>query len=137
MNYRILDHTADLALEIKGKNMADLFSNAGMALYDQITDPVTLKEKEHHDLLISGQDREDLMVNWLRELLYLWTGKQKLVKAIKIKKITATSVAARVFIDTFSLDRHEILAEIKAVTYHNISVKKHFGYWSATIVFDL
>lgn len=137
MDYQVLDHTADLALKITGRDLAGLFSNAGMALFDQITDLDRLQKKAHTDITIKGEDLEDLMVNWLRELLFLWAGRQKLVKAIEIRKISETALSARVHIDSFSLHGHAILTEIKAVTYHDIKVEQHSGSWSATVVFDI
>jgi SHS2 domain-containing protein len=42
-------------------------------------------------------------------------------------------------LNVVSLDkgRHEILREIKAVTYHQISVERKDGGWEAQIIFDI
>jgi SHS2 domain-containing protein len=77
------------------------------------------------------------MVNYLRELLYLWTGKQKLVNMIDIVHISNTSVSARVSIERYQPERHEIIHEIKAVTYHQIDVSQTTDGWQAVVVFDV
>ena len=62
------------------------------------------------------------MVNFLRELLYLWAGDEKLVKLIDIVKISDCAPSPPlVSTDSYAPERHEIFHEIKAVTYHHRS----------------
>ena len=77
------------------------------------------------------------MVNYLRELLYLWTGMENLVKKIEITLILDTTVSARVSMERYQPERHEILHEIKAVTYHQIDVSRATDGWQAMVVFDV
>ena len=136
-NYTLLDHTADLRIRISGADPVDLFKNAGLALFDLITKPDRLKPRESIEVAVTGDDPADLMVNYLRELLYLWTGSEKLVKMIDILQISETSVSARVSADHYQPHRHTILHEIKAVTYHQIEVGRTMDGWQATVVFDV
>ncbi|MCB2146870.1 MAG: archease [Deltaproteobacteria bacterium] len=136
-NYTLLDHTADLRIRVSGADPADLFKNAGLALFDLITNPDQLKSQEEMVIHVGGDDPADLMVNYLRELLYLWTGKEKLVKRIEIVRISDTAVSARLSADRYRPERHEILHEIKAVTYHQIDVSRTRDGWQATVVFDV
>jgi SHS2 domain-containing protein len=137
VHYTLLDHTADLRIRITGDDPADLFKNAGLSLFDLITRPDRLETREIIDVAVTGDDPADLMVNYLRELLYLWTGDEKLVKLIDIVDISDTAVSARVSTDHFQAGRHEILHEIKAVTYHQIEVSRRGDGWQATVVFDV
>lgn len=135
--YTLLDHTADLRIRIIGTDAADLFKNAGLALFDLVTETDHLGSCEVAAVHVTGDNPADLMVNYLRELLYLWTGKQKLVKLIDIVHISDTAVTARVSTDRYQPERHEILNEIKAVTYHQIDVSHTTKGWEATVVFDI
>nr|WP_054695981.1 archease [Desulfosarcina cetonica] len=112
--YTLLDHTADLRIRVEGRDPADLFANAGLALAELICDPASLDAKEIVVLEIEGDDAPDLMVNTLRELLYLWTGKQKLIKVVETLANSPTTVSVRVTTDDFMPGRHTILNEIKA-----------------------
>ena len=80
--YRFMDHTADFRLEIFGLDAGDLFVQAAGALTDLIVDPKPLQGRHQRTLTVSGDDWADLMVNWLRELLYLWNGEQLLVRDV-------------------------------------------------------
>ncbi len=137
MYYSIIDHTADFGLHVFGKTARDLYENAATAMFEQIVDTSALTGEAVADLTVDGSDRADLMVNWLRELLYLWTGEEKLVKTVRLIRLSAHELAATVTFDAFSPGRHEIENEIKAVTYHQIQVFPGAGGWEARIIFDV
>jgi protein archease len=137
MTYRLIDHTADFGLLISGRHEKGLFSNAGMALMDQLTELDRLRGEESHELKVAGLDLPDLMVNWLREILYFWSGRQKLVKAIEIRSLSPEFLHAQLAVDTYDPDVHVIKREIKAVTYHQIDVRQKGEDWEAKIIFDV
>lgn len=137
MKYETIDHTADFGIHVFGADAKDLFANAAFALFDLITDIDTLKGVNEHKIRITGYDWPDTMVNWLRELLYLWTCKEMLVKTANISYLTEHELTARVNFDPYDPDRHEIKNEIKAVTYHQIQVEKGLLGWESKIIFDV
>jgi len=136
-SYQILDHTADLRIRVSGDNPADLFTNAGLALFDMIVSPYASSAEAWTQLSVSGDDRADLLVNFLRELLYLWTGEEKVVTIIHVEEISETDIGARIGFRSFQPDLFEIVNEIKAVTYHQIEVKQTDAGWQAAVVFDI
>ena len=135
--YRFIDHTADFGLHIFGATRRELYENAALALFDQIVDAETVVGRASDDLTIEGTDRTDLMVNWLRELLYLWTGEEKLVKTVRVRRLSNRDLAAAITHDAFDSGRHEIKTEIKAVTYHQSQVYQTPDGWEAKIIFDV
>ncbi len=137
MNYKLIDHTADLGIEVYGSGMKELFENAGYAMFDVITDTNRLNALSETTLNVAGQDRPDLMVNWLRELLYRWTGKGQLVKIINITSLSEYALSANIKFDHFDPGRHLIKSELKAVTYHQIRVEEKNSEWKARIIFDV
>ncbi|MEI7639205.1 MAG: archease [Syntrophus sp. (in: bacteria)] len=82
MGYRILDHTADIGVEVHGATLADLFSQAAFALVDLLTDRATLTGATAKVIRIEGADMTDLWINYLREILYLFNGENFLLKDI-------------------------------------------------------
>ena len=137
MKYETIDHTADLGIRVFGADAKDLFANAAFALFDLITDIDALKGLNEYKVHITGDDWPDTMVNWLRELLYLWTCKEMLVKATDILYLTEHEVTARVNFDLFDPDLHKIKNEIKAVTYHQLQVESTTLGWESKIIFDV
>jgi len=135
--YRLIDHTADFGLHVFGSDARELFANAAWALFDVITEIDELNGADSCNITVSGDDWADLMVNWLREILYLWNGRELLVKSAEILSLTENRLSANVNFDTFVPDRHLIKTEIKAVTYHQIYVKGGPSGWEAGIIFDI
>ena len=135
-SYELMDHTADLGVHVYGRDPKDLFQNAALALVDQLVETRDLLARQEEQITIKGNDWPDLMVNWLREILYLWAGKAILVQSVQIESISENRLTAHLWVDPFSLDRHTLISEIKAVTYHQIQVFDAGDRWKAGIIFD-
>jgi SHS2 domain-containing protein len=135
--YRLTKHQSELAVRISGSSQADLFANSAFALFDVMTDPATIEIKERIPLEIEGTDRDDLMVNWMRELLYLYQGSGYLLKEFKINQVKDTMVKAEVCGEKIDPDRHEIKQEIAAVAFHKSRMEKTGNQWIAQLIFEL
>lgn len=135
--YELLDHTADFGIHVFGDNTKSLFQNAAMAMMDQLVETVGLIAREERQITIQGNDWPDLMVNWLREILYLCVGEELFAQSIQIESIAETCLTAYLWVDPFSADRHTLLSEIKAVTYHQVQVFETGNRWEANIIFDV
>ena len=137
MAYELIDHTADIGIRVNEPSIKDLFQTAAHAMYDQVTDRSKLKGMYIKEIHVKGMDRPDLLINWLRELLWCWTIDSQLVKQIKITEMYDDQIRANFFYDEFDPVQHEILKDVKAVTYHGISVDETDTGWEATIIFDV
>ena len=135
--YNLIDHTADFGIHVFGSDSKELFANAAWAMFDIITEIDQLKGLDSCNIEVSGNDWPDLMVNWLREVLYLWNGRELLVKSFHIISLSENNLSVRVNFDPFNSDRHIIKTEIKAVTYHQIQVNSSPSGWEAMIIFDI
>jgi len=127
-SYQIIDHTAD------EKN---LFIRAAQAMTDLMVQGDISKRTVSKDVSLQGEDFSDLMVRWLGEILYLFEGEHLIVNSIKMKTLTPVHVRSKLELTDFDPEKHEIIREIKAVTYHQISVEKKDGWWEARIIFDI
>jgi SHS2 domain-containing protein len=135
--YELIDHTADMGIRVWGENQKSLFVNAGQAMFDLITAKQMVEANNIEQVEVTGRDTIDLLINWLRELLFLWTGKERLVHSIHVESISGTAVNGRVMVDSFDSTRHVIRHEIKAVTYHQAEVKPVSNGWIAEVIFDV
>ncbi|MBN1664530.1 MAG: archease [Deltaproteobacteria bacterium] len=135
--YRIFDHTADLGIEVRGVSLADLFDNAVSAVADMTADRERVKAQEIRVIRAEGSDREDLWVNFLREVLYAVNGERFLIAECHIKEIDDTHVAAEVRGEPLDPLRHEIKKELKAVTYHQASIKQDAHGLRGRVILDV
>ncbi len=135
--YKTFDHTADLGLTVTGQSAEELYANAAVAVFDMITDLGRVKPRETRRIAVEGDSPEDLLINFLREILYLYNGERWLLREIRVTIIGDRGIDAEVFGEPLDLQKHEICKEIKAVTYHQASVRKLPGGWEARVIFDV
>ena len=136
-SYELIDHTADFGILVHGSRVEDLFHHAALALMDQLVEAATPCERQTRQLLVEGSDWPDLMVNWLREILFLWVGEERLVRSVQIEALTSNKLSAQVQTEVYASQYHVIKTEIKAVTYHQIQVADRGHRWEARIIFDI
>jgi SHS2 domain-containing protein len=135
--FEILDHTADIGLIVYGEDLKTLFENAGEAFFHLITDLRKVRRRVERRIEIRGEALERLMVDWLSELLYLHDVENLLFKGFRIESVGEEGLRARVKGEPFQEGVHVIKTEVKAVTYHQIEVRKENRGWRAQIIFDL
>jgi SHS2 domain-containing protein len=135
--YRLTRRQSELAVRITGGSQADLFANSAFALFDVMADVSKVEIKERMNLEVEGTDRDDLMVNWMRELLYLYQGSGYLLREFNIREVRDTLVKAEVCGEKIDPDRHEIKQEIGSVAFHKSRMEKTGNQWTAQVIFEL
>ena len=134
-NYRYLDHTADLGIEVHGPTLEALFTNIGIAIFETQLSGV-LRDKETMNIELSSESYEELFVDWCRELLYNFSVKGFIPKKYRIF-IKGFSLQAELHGDRLDLKRHLIRTEIKNVTYHDLEIGKVDDQYRARVIFDV
>ena len=135
--YELINHTADLGVEIYGRDLKELFQNAGEALFEILCDPSEVGDSVQRRLVVVGDDLEQLMVVWLGELLFLHETEGLLFKRFEVEEVGDTRLKATVHGERFKEGHHTIKAEVKAVTYHQIQVRHKGSGWISRVIFDL
>ena len=72
-SYRTILRSSDLAVRVSGKTQAEVLTNSAFALFDLMTDLNKVEVQESLPLEVEGVD-DELMANWMRELLYFFQG---------------------------------------------------------------
>ena len=137
LTYQIIDHTADLGIIVKGADVENLFILAAQAMTDIMVKGDISEKTATRDVLVEGEDFPDLMVRWLGEILYLFEGENLIVNSMEIKSISPIQLKSTLTLTSFEPEHHQVLREIKAVTYHQISVRKANDEWEARVIFDI
>jgi len=135
--YRQLCHTADLAWRLWGRDLPELFENAGRALSATLTDRRYLRRRATREVRLTADDREALLVDWLNHLLYLFDIDGFLGRDFQVELLTPERLKARVIGESFDPARHPSLTGVKAATFHQLSIVPAGDGWQATVVLDL
>ncbi len=135
--YEIIDHTADIGIRAFGKNISEAFENAAKGMFDIITDESEIENIGQYDIVLEAPDLEQLLVDWLSELLFLNTSKNIVFSFFKVEiDDKENRLKGRVFGDKYSISKHKIGTEIKAVTYHMLEVRNKRPY-HVQVLFDI
>lgn len=134
--FEILDHTADIAGRIYGKDIYELFVNASRLLYSLMSPEYGGGAAADTDMELSGDSPEDLLVKFLNELIYRAEVKKTGggVSGMKIEK------KAGQFHLNCGIKSREIKKqgrEIKAATYHGLVIEAKEGVLTAEVIFDI
>jgi len=137
-SFELLNHTADLGMLVRGKDLQELFTAGATALTDLMVKRISDLPPRQVSLTVDGDDLTDAFIRWLGEILYLLDGERLIVTGISALKISPSGhVEATVLAAPFDFEKDEIIHEIKAVTYHQASVKQTDNGWEARVIFDL
>lgn len=132
------EHTADVAVRVYGKKLEDLFVNASCALKDLMTDYVP-KKTATRMVSLKDSNLEDLLVSWLNELIFQFYTNGFLVAESKISLSSGNSkiLTARLRGENTHTAALAVKSEVKAATYHDVTIQKSKNTLHVDIIFDV
>ena len=133
MPYAQTGHTADLAIEVTAHTLEGLFTEAALALCDVMGARTGFFE-ESVACECKGVDREDLLVRWLQEILYLVEVRGFRVHGVRVLTMETCRMHAEV---EGAYAGGTLATEVKAVTYHGLSIRQLDGEFSVVIILDV
>ena len=140
MGYTFIDHTADVAADLSGRSPAELFTAAAQALTDTITDLSAVQPAVTQSVTLDSDALDDLLVDWLNELLYRFEVQNMLVSDASVTLRDDRGrwhLAATIAGDAFDPAKHAARVLVKSATYHGLHIVHEQGTWRARIVFDI
>lgn len=131
---QIIDHTADWALRVRGRDLPELFRHAALGMARLLAgDLSAVPLDEARSMSFEAYDAEGLLVEWLGELAY-WAERDGLVfPVVEFEELRATALRGVVRGGRVP----ELQKHIKAVTYHDLAIRPHGSGLEVTIVFDV
>jgi SHS2 domain-containing protein len=135
--FEILEHPSDLGIEARGATMAEAFQNAARGLMSVIAGSSPIEAYEKRLISLRARDRENLLVRFLTEILYLYDGKKYLTADVKFDMMTNTSLKAAILGQQFDASKHELNLDVKAITYHQLMVEQIDDVWIARVFVDI
>ena len=135
--YETFEHTADLGLRVRAADLDSLFADAGRGLFSLMVanlDAVRLVEEV--SLGVVGDELDYLLFDWLNELLYIFETRRLVLVEFKVH-VSDGGVQATARGEPFDPSRHHSEHEVKAITYHELSVGKGDGGWLAEVIVDI
>ena len=110
-------------------------------MFEIIADLKTVESRKAIKIELEAPDLEELLVSWLRELLYRWSTEEILFGEFTINFFSTQGkkkrLSAEVRGEKLDPARHQLKTEVKAVTYHELMIQRGAGGWMAQLIFDV
>jgi SHS2 domain-containing protein len=149
------DHPADVGLAARADSLGELLEALAEGLADLICLRETVRPAESRTVSVrverasgqesqppagpdhGGQDVEELVHDFLSAVLAEIQERRFLVAAVAVAHATETEAAGELRGEPYDPSRHDIRAEVKAVTYHQLTVEREGSGWAGTVILDL
>lgn len=128
-------HTAEVGLRLWAAEPGTLFACAGEAMFAlmglDVDESAAARTRE---VALASMDTESLLVDWLNELVYLFETTGEVYPQIEVvawepQRLVATVQGRR--------PAGAPRMQIKAVTYHELVVRREGEGWLAEVTFDI
>jgi SHS2 domain-containing protein len=143
MPYRFLDDVAiaDVAFEAEGKTLDELLQSAALALTETM---IRNREKMEQKVLkcfeVEAENSEMLLYRFLQELIFYKDAERLLFNKFELaisQGVPSWRLRVRASGDEISLEKYELMGDVKAVSLHNFSVRETSDGWRAEVILDV
>jgi SHS2 domain-containing protein len=133
---REVEYSGDVALEVWGRDRAELLANATRGLCGLMTwsrvEPGSSRRIE-----VRAPDLTALLVDWLSAVILAAATHAELYADAAMDDVTDVHAAGALRAAPLDVARHELRFDVKAATYHDVLVEKTADGYRARVVFDL
>src|SRR5207244_11096641 len=121
----------------RAPDLAMVFAEAAEAVFSVVVeDLATVRPDQAVDVRVEGQDREYLLFDWLKALLYHFDPEHLLFRRFEVR-VGENGLEGRAWGEPLDRARHELSHEGKAITYHGLRVEQTAEGWEAEVIVDI
>ena len=140
-SFEFLEHTADAYIAAYGRDLAEAFENAALAMFEVMTDIGKVKPEVKEQVEVVAEDEYALLYSWLEKLLVKFDIEDVLFskfKVLDLKKIAEGFILrAEVWGEKFDAKKHTQKVGVKAVTYHMMEIIKEKDKVTLKFILDI
>jgi len=116
----------DAFIEVTGNTLEEAFENAGVSVVDTMIDINSVEEKAHKKIEIIAKDLNNLLYNWLEEVIILTITDGFAAKrfSVKLTKNNEYILVANIDGEEIDFKKHHFKLEIKSPTFHLMEIKQ-------------
>ncbi len=122
--YEYFNTTADIGLKSYGKTLNEAFENAGLAIFNIISETSDVEPLHEIEFEITSEDEVSLLYDYLEELLFYHEVEFMLFSRFHVEIDENLHLRAKIEGEPINWDKHERKTEIKAITFHKMCVEK-------------
>jgi SHS2 domain-containing protein len=138
--YEYLPHPADVRFRAYGSTLEETFEQAAYAMFHVIINTAALNPERSVDIELKSEGLENLLYDYLSELLYLFEVEEIVFGQFRVDSIKKTDgsyiLHGKASGENIDLKRHFFETEVKAITYHQLEITEEKGGYSTHVIVD-
>lgn len=138
--FEFFEVTADTGYWAYGNTIEESFENAGLAMFEVMTNTQNVKPVIKKEITIISEDEVSLLYDWLSELLFLHDTEFIFFSEFKVE-ITRENddykLYGEVLGEKINYNKHNQANEVKAVTFHLMNIKNENKIYKSRVILDL
>ncbi len=139
-NFNYYDTTADIGIEVINDNLTEAFKNSALATLNLITDIEKIRPKIKKEVNLESEDEYGLLYDWITELLIYLDSERFMASEYDIsitKNEDTYSLNGHILGDTYDTQLYNYKTEVKAITYHEMSIENKDNTVKIRFIVDL
>ncbi len=133
----IIDHTADVAIRVRTASLEELFRQAAAGMYTVIGNVRTASDARRINIALDADGAEQLLHDWLAELLFRFDARHEVISDVTFDRLDDRCLRVHGAVSSLDVARSDLSREIKAVTYHGLTITRSPGAFEVTVLFDI
>ena len=135
IEYRELDHTADVAIELRSETEEGVYARAALALGQMLAGGGPMTQQVERTLEPAGHDRVSQLVDLCRDVLAAFYDERLILCAIDVR--LGPPFSATGWFTRWDPALHREGVDVKAVTYGGARFEPDGAGWRAQLIFDI
>lgn len=125
-----VEHPSDVGFRAFGRDLAEAFANAGLALFEIMTDTGKVEPKEEVSIELRSESETSLLYDWIDRLIALHDSFNLLLSKFKVdieRNREGLRLKAKAWGEQFNPSKHPSKTAVKAMTYHMMEIGEEEG----------
>lgn len=135
--FEYFDVAADVGVHAWGPDLTACFRQCGRAVFNLIVPIDAVRPAEPREVSARGETPEELLVNWVNELLYLHDVEGFVAHDLAPPEIDRSRIHGTLTGEPVDPGRHPGGTVVKAATFHELTVDQRPGRVSVRLILDI
>jgi SHS2 domain-containing protein len=136
-HFELFEHTADLGVRVWAPTRAALIAPATEGLYAAIGEVVAGGAAAPWSVNLAGDEPALLLRDYLAEVLHLFDGARRRLARVEVQQFTDECLSVLGDACPVDMGRSVLVREIKAITYHELALRRVADGYEATWIVDI
>lgn len=115
---------ANIGLKVNADELQQIFEYAAQGMLKMMFNVAEIRELEKIKISVQGASKEELLINFLNEILKQINEQEKVIAAVQIISFDPLHLKAVLSGENYNRHRHPKKGNIKRVAFQNVEIKK-------------